>query len=505
LTVRTRARLSEATIAVVAAALLLTVSVSRPAGQIAQSSITLLSRDQRRAVPVVLVGTQEFVALDDLASAFQLTVREESGAITVAYRGRTLVLTTDQALASVSGRLISLPAPPTRSGSRWLVPVEFISRALALIYDQRLDLRRPSHLVVIGDLRVPRVSIRYEPLANASRITIDAAPKAAATVTQDAMRLLVKFDADAVDAAIPTFQSQGFINAIRVIEPATIAVDLGARFGAYRASTEAIEDTTRVVLDVVGADTSTALPGRGVAPLPPPAPDANPMSALPAGIRTIAIDAGHGGDDIGVKGPGGTTEKDLTLAVARKLKAGIEGRLGIRVLLTRDEDRGVPIDDRVAIANNSKADLLISLHANASLRGTPSGASIYVAALGGKKASLAPERLPTLAGGLRDIELVEWDRAQLRYLDVSTRLADLMREQFQGHVPLDTQQVFTSGPLRVLESANMPAVLVEIGYLTNPDQERQLTGQEFQNTFAQAIIDTILRFRDYLDQNPERR
>jgi len=142
---------------------------------------------------------------------------------------------------------------------------------------------------------------------------------------------------------------------------------------------------------------------------------------------------------------------------------------------------------------------------SASLRGTPSGASIYVAALGGKKASLAPERLPTLAGGLRDIELVEWDRAQLRYLDVSTRLADLMREQFQGHVPLDTQQVFTSGPLRVLESANMPAVLVEIGYLTNPDQERQLTGQEFQNTFAQAIIDTILRFRDYLDQNPERR
>src|SRR2546423_1409296 len=81
------------------------------------------------------------------------------------------------------------PPPPTRAGPRWLVPVEFINRALALVYDGRLDLRRPSHLLVVGDLRVPRVTIRNEPLGAAARLTIDATPRAASTITQDNQRL----------------------------------------------------------------------------------------------------------------------------------------------------------------------------------------------------------------------------------------------------------------------------------------------------------------------------
>ena len=83
------------------------------------------------------------------------------------------------------------------------MPVEFISRALALIYDARLDLRKPSHLLVIGDLRVPRITVRYDPLGPAGRLTIDATPRATATVTQEAEHLTIKFDADALDVAEP--------------------------------------------------------------------------------------------------------------------------------------------------------------------------------------------------------------------------------------------------------------------------------------------------------------
>ena len=107
------------------------------------------------------------------------------------------------------------------------------------------------------------------------------------------------------------------------------------------------------------------------------------------------IDPGHGGDDVGARGEGGTVEKDLTLAVARRVKAAIEARLGLRVLLTREDDRNVPLDQRIALANNNKADLFISLHANASLVPTASGASIYVAAFEDQKqtqATLTPER-----------------------------------------------------------------------------------------------------------------
>jgi len=461
-------------------------------------------------MPTTLIGSQEFVAVDDLAAAFQLTVRDESGAITVSYKGRTVVLTSDQALASVAGRLVSLPAPPTRVGNRWLVPVEFIARALAPIYDVRLDLRRPSHLLIIGELRAPHATVRLEPLANAARLTIDATPRASSGVTQDGNRLLVKFDADVIDPTFPVFQSQGLVAAIRLVDPVTIGIELGPRFSAYRASSEAIEDTTRLVIDLVGAETSpptlTTGASGSVAPVAPPAVDAAPIGSPPPSIRSIAVDAGHGGADTGVKGPGGTLEKDVTLSAARHVKAAIEARLGIRVLLTRDEDRDIPIDERVAIANNSKADLFISLHLNASLRGEPAGASIYVATFRGTGEAtprLSPERVATFGGGSRDIEMVEWDRAQLRFLDPSTRMASILRDEFQGRIPLDDHQPSDAAPFRVLESANMPAVLVEMGYLSNAEQEQRLAGGEFQNALASAILDAVVKFRGYLDQSAE--
>ena len=121
------------------------------AGQPAASRLTLLGAKAGEA-SVTVVGDQEFVALDDLATTFQLTARRKPAAVTVSYRGRNILSTPNQTLASVARRLVSLPAPLTRSGNRWLVPVEFISRALRSIYETRLDLRRPSRLLVVGDL-----------------------------------------------------------------------------------------------------------------------------------------------------------------------------------------------------------------------------------------------------------------------------------------------------------------------------------------------------------------
>ena len=116
----------------------------------AQASLTILSKDGRRSLPLTIANDQELVALDDLATTFQLTSREESlGAFTVTYKGKSILLTPDQPLVSIAGRLVSLPAAPTRVGRRWFVPVEFINRALSLVYDARLDLRKPSRLLVV--------------------------------------------------------------------------------------------------------------------------------------------------------------------------------------------------------------------------------------------------------------------------------------------------------------------------------------------------------------------
>src|SRR5262252_1041301 len=161
------------------------VAIGLTAALFSQGSqaLLVLSRDARRSIAITPQNDQEFVALDDLATMFQLNVREDVGAITVTYKGKTIVLTPDQALASISGRLISLPAAPVRTGGRrWLVPVEFISRALTLVSDVRLDLRKPSHLLIVGDLRVPRVKVAYEPLGAAARLIVDATPRTSSTV-----------------------------------------------------------------------------------------------------------------------------------------------------------------------------------------------------------------------------------------------------------------------------------------------------------------------------------
>jgi N-acetylmuramoyl-L-alanine amidase len=470
--------------------------------------LTVLAREGRRTLAIAMVGDQEFVSLDDLAAAFQLVHAESLGAITVSYKGRTIVLTPEQTLASVSGRLISLPAPPSRAGNRWLVPVEFISRALAPIYDVRLDLRKPSRLLIVGDLRVPRVTVRYDPLGNAARLTVDATPRANSTVTQDGAHLNIRFEADALDVGTPPLPPQGaqsLVQGVRVADAVTLAVDLGPRFSGFRSEAQPVDTTMRVVIDVMAAPTETAPapPGSTPPPAGPPPPSELPPALTPPAvpIRTITIDPGHGGEDEGVKGEGGAKEKDLTLGLARRVKATIEGRLGIRVLLTRDDDRNVPLDERTAIANNNKADLFISLHANGSPRRSASGATIFCAAFDeaarAAVASTGAERLPTFGGGLRDIELVPWDLAQTRHIDQSNSFAAILEQQARGRIPLAETPV-DRAPLRVLESSNMPAVLIEVGFLTNAEQEKLLTGDAFQNALVQAVFDGVVRFRDVL-------
>jgi N-acetylmuramoyl-L-alanine amidase len=491
---------SRAILVAVSAALIVGAAVELT-GQNAAPSLVVLSRDGRRALPLTVSGSQEMVALDDLAAMFQLTVREDRDALTVSYKGRNVVLTPDQSMASVAGRLITLPAPPTRAGTRWLVPVDFISRALLPIYDQRLELRRPSRLLIVGDLRVPRVTMRQEQIGTGARITVESTPRANTTVNQDGnQRLSLKFDADVIDVSLPppAGQSPGLIQGYRVLDNTTVAVDLGPRYGSFRATTQVADANARTVIDVLSNQTDTAPPPATTTQVePPPSELPSIVPAIPA-FRTLVIDAGHGGDDLGAKGAGGTTEKDVTLAVARRLKAAIEARLGLRVLMTRDDDRLVPASDRTAMANNSKADMFISLHANASFRDTVSGATVYVAAFDADQISsnkVAAERLPALGGGMRDIELVPWNLAQIRHKEQSDAFATFVVDALKDHVPMAAKPI-DHAPLRVLESANMPAVLVEVGYLTNAAQEKQIAGNDFQSGLVQGLVDAIVRYRD---------
>jgi N-acetylmuramoyl-L-alanine amidase len=261
---------------------------------------------------------------------------------------------------------------------------------------------------------------------------------------------------------------------------------------------------TRLVIELTGQ-------GAPAIPVPVPAPAQGPAEPPPvvfdqpaSAIRTIVLDAGHGGDETGAKGPAGTFEKDIALSVARQLEAALEARLGVRVILTRDGDQTVPLDERAAVANNNKADLFVSVHANASVRGSVAGAEVFYLSLddyGHEAAQLAQpggEVLPTIAGGQRDVSLILWEMAQARHLEDSAILAALVEQQLRARVPMSARAI-QQAPFRVLVGANMPAVLVEIGFITNAEEEQKLLSPERQTQVVQALYESIVQFRTYLE------
>ncbi|MDQ3068447.1 MAG: N-acetylmuramoyl-L-alanine amidase [Acidobacteriota bacterium] len=476
-----------------------------------QPAYALISKEGRRALPYRVQGGQDMFALTDLAAAFTLTVREDvaAGGIVVTTRdNKTIVLTPGQPLVSANGRVVSLPSPPLREGRVWLVPIEFVSRALAPALNTRLEVRRPSRVILVGDVRVPQVTVSFEGDAARTRVNIDITPSTPRAVTQDGQRLIVRFDADALDLqAAQSGDGRDIVIAARVSDaPQTLVLDLGAKAGAFQTSVQPRDrGGERLVVEIaaLGAEPVPASPVDPAAPAePPPLPD---LSAA-GGIRTIVIDPGHGGDDRGARGAGGTLEKDVTLKIAYRLKAALESSLGVRVLLTRDGDRTMRADERASLANNNKADLFISLHANAAASAGPSGAEVFTLAregyaIEGETSPAPAAALPVFGGGTRAIEILPWNTAQIRWTGDSERLSRLVHAELSGRVPMNARGL-DKAPFRVLIGANMPAILVETGFLTNPAQEKVLAGDTLQNDIAQAIASAITRYRDGGDIAP---
>ena len=496
--------------------MLVLVSWPHAQGTAAASPLTLVTRDGRRPVPTTILNGQEYIALDDLASLFQVTVREDAlaGGVTISYKGRNVVASADQPMASVNGRVVTLPAPVARIGRRLLVPLDFIPRALAPIYDSPIDLRRASRLLIVGPLRVARVVIRIDAAGPPTRATVEVTPALAVSNQFDAGRALVRVDADALDVAPPPAPA-GLIDQIQTgNQTTTIAIALNPRAGIPRVSTTTTAESTRVTVEVPLAaqpqETNAAPPPQTAPPPAAPAP-AEPLPPLRVAgapkLQTMVIDPGHGGDDAGVHGPKGMLEKQITLDVARRLKTLIETRLGVRVIMTRDDDRSVSPDGRDAIANNNKADLFLSLHVNGAPSAAVKGAEVYYLRLDragedARRTAAASELvLPAVGGITRPIDVIPWDLAQASHVDRSSRFASMLEEELEKHAPMGPRPL-QQAPMRVLSGANMPAALVEIGYLTNAEQEQSVQSGNFQAGLVQAMYDAVVRFRSYLEMPP---
>lgn len=221
-------------------------------------------------------------------------------------------------------------------------------------------------------------------------------------------------------------------------------------------------------------------------------------------IDTVCLDPGHGGSDIGAVGKSGLKEKDLTLKISQRLKSIIESKLGLRVIMTRDKDSEVSLNSRVSIANNQKAQIFVSIHVNSSFRKGARGPETFFVSLKAtdqesydlaQKENASFRSLDNSAEN-EDLKMILWNMAQAEYIRESSKLAEFIQNELNILMSTINRGV-KQAPFRVLMRAAMPAVLVEIAFLSNPVEERRLKDEAFLGRIAQSIYLGVSKYIYY--------
>lgn len=272
----------------------------------------------------------------------------------------------------------------------------------------------------------------------------------------------------------------------------------------------------RLVLDLYPAeapDPLMALLQKNEMPAPAPGRSDKPAPAAEKGavtrLVTVMLDPGHGGEDPGALGRGGSREKDVTLSIARRLKALIDAEPNMRSVMTRDDDYFIPLGQRVQKARRVQADLFVSVHADAFLKSTARGSSVFVLSENGASSSAARwlaqrENAADLIGGVnigvKDPYLARTllDLSQTATMNDSLKLAKSVLGQIGTVNALHKGQV-EQAAFAVLKAPDIPSILVETAFISNPEEERRLNDDAYQEELAGAILKGI---KQYFAKNP---
>ena len=259
-----------------------------------------------------------------------------------------------------------------------------------------------------------------------------------------------------------------------------------------------LPDPYRLVIDIQGQTASQ--PAAALTKAKTTVPAAKGTKPPAAGIRKIVLDPGHGGRDPGAIGPGGIAEKDLVLSVARKLARKLRREMGIEVVLTRQDDSFVRLEDRTAIANAENADLFVSLHMNASPSGEARGLETYYLDNTTDEASirLASRENGTARNKVTDLQFILSDMTQNMKLEDSITLAHRLQGSLVSTMTRKMADVKDLGVKKalfyVLVGARMPSVLVEMFFITNKTEGRAMTQDNYQNAVVDSLYDGIQKY-----------
>src|ERR1051325_5279987 len=350
-------------------------------------------------------------------------------------------------------------------------------------------------LLALSDAHAQILSSRIWPARDYTRLTLESksAIKHSLFSVKDPERLVLDLETDELAPALSELQGK--------VAPEDPYIK-GLRVARNRPG------VIRLVLDLKADVKPQLFDLPPLAALLEEASKAQEEKAKPPGsvarLATIVIDAGHGGEDPGALGRHGSREKDITLGIARRLKALVDAEPNMRALLTRDGDYFLPLAVRVDKARKVKADLFVSIHADAFVRPDARGSSVF--ALSDRRATSEMARIlakqeneSDLVGGAvldgKDdyVKRTILDLWQTGTIDHSLRLGGSVLKRL-GTVNTLHKPHVEQASFKVLTAPNIPSILVETAFISNPEEEKRLNDQDYQDRLAQALLDGI---RDY--------
>lgn len=416
--------------------------------------------------------------------------------------------------------------PRSPRGAAWSRPASFALLVLALLV--------PPSAPAATEI----VSARLWPAPEYTRLTLEAQTPIAHNVftISGPDRLVLDLEDVEANASIDALASRispddPYVSGIRIgrFKPGVVrlVLDLKTQVQPQTFMLQPVgEYGYRLVLDLYPAEAADPIAALlenkpASAPVPPAANDKPPAPAEPKAWRkpppqpevarlvTVAIDAGHGGEDPGAKGRSGTYEKHVTLAIAKKLKALVDAEPNMRGVLIRDGDYYVPLATRVVKARKAQADLFVSVHADAFIKPHARGSSVFALSERGATSAAAgwlakKENEADLIGGVNidvddpTLKQVLLDLSQTATINDSLKLARSVLGEIGDINELHKAHVEQAG-FAVLKAPDIPSILVETAFLTNPDEEKRLKDDKYQEKMAQAILVGI---RKYFATNP---
>ena len=274
-----------------------------------------------------------------------------------------------------------------------------------------------------------------------------------------------------------------------------------------------LSDPYRIVIDVSGVKKAASGPaqpirdssGREVpqirnTPATGGPPDPSLIQQLGLKVRTIVLDPGHGGKDPGAVGRSGLREKDITLKLALMLREKLTQDAGAKIILTRQTDVFIPLEERTAIANSRDADLFVSIHINASPRRAASGIETYILSLSNTEEArrLAARENATSTRSVSDLEFILNDLIKTAKTNDSARLATIVQQNLVADLRKKYDSIRSNGvkgaPFYVLVGTKMPAILVEVSFISNPEEEERLKDENYLREVVEGISAGIVEY-----------